>query len=74
MTEPTRTDPEGRQRHLDGIPLHREGTLRELGVLAAYLASPASDYMTGEMIIADGGGLAGGVTPTGHAPLIPMEP
>jgi hypothetical protein len=29
--------------------------------------------MTGEMIIADGGGLAGGVTPTGHAPLIPLE-
>ena len=55
MTEPTWTDPEGRQRHLDGIPLHREGTLRELGVLAAYLASPASDYMTGQVIYMDGG-------------------
>ena len=55
MTEPTWTDPEGRKRHLDGIPLGREGTLRELGVLAAYLASPASDYMTGQVIYMDGG-------------------
>lgn len=55
MTGPTWIDPEGRKRHLDGIPLHREGTLRELGVLAAYLASPASDYMTGQTIYMDGG-------------------
>ena len=55
MTDPTWVDPQARQRHLDGIPLHREGTLRELGVLAAYLASPASDYMTGQVIYMDGG-------------------
>ena len=55
MTEPTWTDPEGRQGHLEGIPFHREGDLRELGVLATYLASPASDYMTGQIIYMDGG-------------------
>ena len=55
MTEATWSDPEGRQRHLDGIPFSREGNLRELGVLATYLASPASDYMTGQIIYMDGG-------------------
>ena len=55
MTDRTWSDPEGRQRHLDGIPFHREGDLRELGILAAYLASPASDYMTGQIIYMDGG-------------------
>jgi NAD(P)-dependent dehydrogenase (short-subunit alcohol dehydrogenase family) len=55
MTDASWSDPEGRQRHLDGIPLHREGDLRELGTLAVYLASPASDYMTGQIIYMDGG-------------------
>jgi NAD(P)-dependent dehydrogenase (short-subunit alcohol dehydrogenase family) len=55
MTDPTWVDSEGRRMHLDGIPMHREGDLRELGVLAAYLASPASDYMTGQLVYMDGG-------------------
>ena len=55
MTRPTWVDLEGRQRHLDAIPFHREGDLRDLGVLAAYLASPASDYMTGQVVYMDGG-------------------
>ena len=37
------------------IPLRRHGELRELGLLAVYLASPASDYMTGQTIYLDGG-------------------
>ncbi|MFQ5997582.1 MAG: SDR family NAD(P)-dependent oxidoreductase, partial [Dehalococcoidales bacterium] len=37
------------------IPLGRHGELRELGMLAVYLASPASDYMTGQTIYLDGG-------------------
>ena len=55
MTDATWRDPEARRRHLEGIPLGREGDLRELGVLAAYLASPATDYMTGQVIYMDGG-------------------
>jgi NAD(P)-dependent dehydrogenase (short-subunit alcohol dehydrogenase family) len=37
------------------IPLGRHGELRELGLLAVYLASPASDYMTGQIAHLDGG-------------------
>ncbi len=55
------------------LPTGKLGKPEDFGPLAVYLASPASDYMTGEMFIADGGGLAGGVTPTGHAPVIPLE-
>ena len=55
MTEASWTDPAARLRHLDGIPFHREGALRDLGVLATYLASPATDYMTGQIIYMDGG-------------------
>jgi NAD(P)-dependent dehydrogenase (short-subunit alcohol dehydrogenase family) len=37
------------------VPLRREGRLREVGLLALYLASPASDYMTGQTLYLDGG-------------------
>ncbi|MBN1653145.1 MAG: SDR family oxidoreductase [Deltaproteobacteria bacterium] len=36
-------------------PLGRTGRLREVGLLALYLASPASDYMTGQTLYLDGG-------------------
>ncbi len=37
------------------VPLRREGRLREVGLLAVYLASAASDYMTGQTLYLDGG-------------------
>jgi 2-deoxy-D-gluconate 3-dehydrogenase len=37
------------------VPLGRAGKLREVGLLALYLASAASDYMTGQTIFLDGG-------------------
>ena len=48
------------------IPIGRTGRAEELAPLIVWLASPASDYMTGEVLIIDGGGLAGGYAPTGH--------
>jgi len=36
-------------------PLGRAGRLREVGLLALYLAAPASDYMTGQTLYLDGG-------------------
>jgi NAD(P)-dependent dehydrogenase (short-subunit alcohol dehydrogenase family) len=36
-------------------PLGRAGRLREVGLLALYLASAASDYMTGQTLYLDGG-------------------
>ena len=37
------------------IPLGRTGKLQEVGYLALYLASAASDYMTGQTLYLDGG-------------------
>ena len=49
------TDPAKAERAAAMIPMGRPGDLRQLGVLAAYLASPASDYMTGQAVFIDGG-------------------
>ena len=57
----------------DLLPIGKLGKPEDLGPLAVYLSSAASDYMSGEMFIADGGGLAGGIAPTGHAPVVPLE-
>jgi len=46
----------------------RIGEAWELGPLAVFLCSDASSYVTGESFAIDGGGLAGGITPTGYAP------
>jgi 2-deoxy-D-gluconate 3-dehydrogenase len=43
------------QRAEQTVPLKRPGRLREVGFLALYLASAASDYMTGQTILLDGG-------------------
>ena len=43
------------QRAEQSVPLKRAGELREVGFLALYLASRASDYMTGQTIPLDGG-------------------
>ena len=50
------------------IPMGRVGDDPEIGPLAVFLASEASNHVNGELIVIDGGGLAGGVTPTGVAP------
>ena len=55
------------------IPVGRLGEPAELGPVAVFLASEASDYMNGEMFVIDGGGLAGGYAPTGYAPVAPLD-
>jgi 3-oxoacyl-[acyl-carrier protein] reductase len=52
------------------IPAQRLGEAWELGPLIVYLASEASSYVTGQSFIIDGGGLAGGLAPTGFAPVV----
>jgi len=50
------------------IPIGRVGQDSELGPLAVFLASDASNHINGELIAIDGGGLAGGIAPTGVSP------
>ena len=44
-----------RERAKTNVPLGRVGELREVGLLALYLASDAAAYMTGETLYLDGG-------------------
>jgi NAD(P)-dependent dehydrogenase (short-subunit alcohol dehydrogenase family) len=44
-----------RERAAASVPLGRVGNIREVGLLALYLVSDASNYMTGETIHLDGG-------------------
>ena len=44
-----------RERLLRDVPLRRTGRVEEIGPLVVYLASPASDFMTGQTIFLDGG-------------------
>jgi 2-deoxy-D-gluconate 3-dehydrogenase len=50
------------------IPIGRVGDDSELGPLAVFLASDAANHINGELIAIDGGGLAGGIAPTGVTP------
>lgn len=42
---------------LDGTPLGRYGTDKDIKGVALFLAAPASDFVTGEVIVVDGGAL-----------------
>jgi NAD(P)-dependent dehydrogenase (short-subunit alcohol dehydrogenase family) len=59
MTEPNRRwfrERPGFQKEIEAlIPLGRLGEPDELGPLALYLASDASNYMTGAVVFIDGG-------------------
>ncbi len=60
MTAKAYENPDLKQRMLETVPLGREGQPREIGLLVIYLASAASDYMTGEVLYLDGGQLMRG--------------
>lgn len=57
-TAPIRANPERNQAILDRIPAGRWGTPEDLKGICVFLASPASDYMTGATVNVDGGWLA----------------
>lgn len=48
-------DPQIRERLLRDVPAKRTGRLDEIGPLVIYLASRASDFMTGQTLFLDGG-------------------
>lgn len=48
-------DPERLKKRNDATPLRRIGAPEEIGGIAAFLASPAASFMTGQVIVADGG-------------------
>jgi NAD(P)-dependent dehydrogenase (short-subunit alcohol dehydrogenase family) len=55
MNEAAFADPQIHQRLTRDIPARRTGRLEEIGPLAVYLASPGSEFMTGQTIFLDGG-------------------
>ena len=57
-TRPIREDKKRNKAILDRIPAGRWGTPDDLKGLCVFLASPASDYVTGFMYACDGGWLA----------------
>ena len=57
----------------ENIPIGKLGKPEDMGPIAVFLSSPASDYMTGEMFTLDGGGLAAGMVPAGYQPFVPLE-
>jgi NAD(P)-dependent dehydrogenase (short-subunit alcohol dehydrogenase family) len=59
FTEPLFQNPAWVQKVMGRIPLGRPGLPEDLGGTVVYLASRASDYVTGELIRVDGGVLAG---------------
>ena len=60
LSAPVLSDPERKDFILGAIPLGRVGETREIGLLTAYLASDASNWVTGQTIFIDGGQLTRG--------------
>jgi NAD(P)-dependent dehydrogenase (short-subunit alcohol dehydrogenase family) len=58
MTEAAFSDPKRLEWMLSRIPLGRFGQPEDIANAVLYLASPAADYLTGEVIVIDGGWLS----------------
>lgn len=55
ITKQTRSNPETNQRVLDHIPANRWGDTHDLMGTTVFLASKASDYVNGHLLVVDGG-------------------
>ena len=55
LTAISRDNPTTYAKSLERIPLGRWGTPEEMGDIAAFLVSPLAGYITGQMLLADGG-------------------
>jgi len=55
MNQEAFADPKINERLTRDIPARRTGRIEEIGPLAVYLASSASDFMTGQTLFLDGG-------------------
>jgi len=60
LSAATLTNPERRDTMLKAIPMGKMGQPRDIGLMAAYLASDAADYITGQTFYIDGGQLTRG--------------
>jgi 2-deoxy-D-gluconate 3-dehydrogenase len=58
VTDALRADPVRSRQLLERIPAGRWGTPRDLAGAAVFLASRASDYMHGHVLVVDGGWMA----------------
>jgi len=55
MLDKVYADADISKTYLRSVPLRRFGEPREVGLLALYLVSDASNYMTGQTLYLDGG-------------------
>ena len=61
LVEPVLSDPERMARIIARTPAGRVGEPREVAAAVAFLALPASAYITGQCLVVDGGFTVGGV-------------
>ncbi len=59
MIDSVKQDPKSMEGMLARIPLHRVGKPEEIADLVVFLASDKSSYITGSIVVIDGGWLAG---------------
>lgn len=60
LNAPVLSDPERKKFIVERIPIGRVGETREIGLLVLYLASEASNWVTGQTFYIDGGQLSRG--------------